>query len=56
MNLLIDAINTGAILDVPVTAKDVRRAFDIFGPDLADVKDKTTTKSVPKRVVYDMGY
>ncbi len=50
----IEAINNGAILDVPVTAKDVRRALDIFGPDVAEVKGKTTTKTVPKDMIYDV--
>jgi hypothetical protein len=38
---LIDMINQGAIVNCPVTAKDVARANNIFGPDLASVRGKT---------------
>ena len=34
---LIDMINQGAIVNCPVTAKDVARANNIFDPDLASV-------------------
>ena len=38
---LIDMINQGAIVNCPVTAKDVARANNIFGPDVASVRRKS---------------
>jgi hypothetical protein len=38
---IIDMINNGAIINCPVTAKDVARANKIYGPDLASLRGKS---------------
>jgi hypothetical protein len=40
---LVKLINSGSILNCPVTAHDVLRAQDIWGPDIGSLKGKTTT-------------
>jgi hypothetical protein len=40
-------LNSGAILDCPVTAADVYRAEDIYGPHMSSLKGKTTTHPAP---------
>ena len=44
---LIEMINAGSIINCPVTARDVTRAFAIFGPDLGALRGKTKKKRVP---------
>ena len=41
---LLEVINTGSIINLHVTARDVERAHKIYGPDLAAIKGKTTSK------------
>jgi hypothetical protein len=41
---IIKMISNGVILNCPVTIADVKRAIDIYGPDLASLKGKTVTK------------
>ena len=48
---LLEVINTGSIINLPVTQRDVLRAYNIYGPDLASIKGKTTSK---KQVRADM--
>jgi hypothetical protein len=43
---LIDMLNTGAIVNAPVTAKDVARATRIFGPSLGTIRGKTRKNKV----------
>jgi hypothetical protein len=43
---LIDMINQGAIINCPVSAKDIARANSIYGPDLASLKGKTRKQKV----------
>ena len=45
---LIDIINAGSIINLPITARDVERAYKIYGPDLAAVKGKTTSKKAAR--------
>jgi len=40
----IKMISSGKILNCPVTIADLKRAIDIYGPDLASLKGKTVTK------------
>jgi len=44
---LVDAVNSGAIINVPVAAKAVVRAEKIFGPDLAAVRGKSRKRKAP---------
>jgi hypothetical protein len=37
-------VSSGKILNCPVTIADLKRAIDIYGPDLASLKGKTVTK------------
>jgi uncharacterized protein Yka (UPF0111/DUF47 family) len=39
---LIKMLSSGSILNCPVTVHDVKRAIEIYGPDLASLKGKTT--------------
>jgi hypothetical protein len=43
-------LNNGTIINCPVTSKDVRRAIEIYGPDLASLKGKSVSKK-PFRVI-----
>jgi hypothetical protein len=44
----IEMINNGSLINCPVTAQDMLRAYKIYGPDLASLRGKTTfTPSVP---------
>ena len=45
---LIEMINNGSIVNCPVTAKDVARAYKIFGPDLASLRGKTRKSKMPR--------
>lgn len=45
---LIDVINAGSIINLPITARDVERAYKIYGPDLAAVKGKTTSRKAAR--------
>jgi hypothetical protein len=38
---MIEMINSGAIINLPITAQDVRNATAIFGPDVPSLKGKT---------------
>ena len=40
----IDMVKSGSILECPVTVQDIIRAQEIFGPDIAVLKGKTTRK------------
>eukprot|EP01040_Poterioochromonas_malhamensis_P013796 gene13796-15214_t len=44
---LIEMIQSGTILECPVTIHDVVRAHDIFGDDIPSLKGKTTHKKTP---------
>ena len=44
---LIKTIQSGAIMNCPVTVQDVQRARAIYGPDIASLKGKTTWKRPP---------
>jgi hypothetical protein len=45
---VIDMINNGTLTECPVTAKDVARAYEIYGPDVGALRGKTTiTPSIP---------
>ena len=44
---LIKMINTGQLLNCEVTADDVRRAEQIYGQDLAEIKGKSTLTKTP---------
>ena len=39
---VINLLNSGSLLNCPVSAQDVRRAYSIYGPDLASVYGKYT--------------
>ena len=41
---LIELVETGGILNCPVTAHDIRRAERIYGPDIPSLKGKTKTQ------------
>jgi len=43
---LIDLINQGAIINFRLSAKDIARANNIYGPDLAFIKGKSRKKKV----------
>ena len=47
---MIKMISTGAILNCPVTVADIKRAINIYGPDLASLKGKTVTRK--SRIAY----
>ena len=50
---LITLINNGSILNCPISAHDVARAVDIYGPDIGSLKGKTKrSKSQPVKVEY----
>jgi hypothetical protein len=59
---IIDMINNGAIINCPVTAKDVARANKIYGPDLASLRGKSrkqktssiSTDYLPREVSSDL--
>ena len=40
-------LNSGAILNCPITAKDVRRAMNLFGPTLESIRGKTKRQQSP---------
>lgn len=42
---VIDIINNGAIINLPVTASDIHRGIEIYGKDLAAVRGKTHKQS-----------
>lgn len=44
---LIDLIKRGQILNCPVTLSDIKRAVDIWGPDIALLKGKATWPKAP---------
>ena len=44
---LVKLLNTGSIMNCDITAKDVLRAEDIYGPPLANLKGKTTSHKAP---------
>jgi hypothetical protein len=45
---LINMINKGSIVNCPVTAKDVQRATEIYGPEVAALRGRTTTdRAIP---------
>ena len=46
-------VNDGNITGVPITAKDIHRAFDIYGRPAAAVRGKTTRKKVSRAEVDD---
>jgi hypothetical protein len=49
----IDLVQSGAVLNCPITAHDILRAEKIFGPDIASLKGKTVlTKNVPIKKEY----
>jgi hypothetical protein len=43
---MIDMINNGTIINCPVTSKDISRAHQIYGPDLASLRGKSRKKTV----------
>ena len=46
-------VNDGNITGVPITSKDIHRAFDIYGRSAAAVRGKTTRKKVGRAEVDD---
>ena len=45
---LIQMINSGSIINCPVSAKDVQRAYNIYGPEIGNLKGKTVLRpSIP---------
>lgn len=46
---LIQAVNRGTIMNCPITAKDINRAIQIWGPDLGTIKGKMV-RSTPDPV------
>jgi hypothetical protein len=45
---VIDMINSGTLLNCPVVPKDIERAYSIYGPDVGELRGKTTTRpSIP---------
>jgi hypothetical protein len=44
---VIDMIQSGSILECPITVHDVVRANEIFGPDIPSLKGKTSHKKTP---------
>jgi hypothetical protein len=46
-------VNDGNITGVPITSKDVHRAFDIYGRSAAAVRGKTTRKKIARAEVDD---
>jgi hypothetical protein len=46
-----EAVRSGAMVNLPFTAVDVRNAYKLFGPDLASLKGKTTRPSPSSRDV-----
>ena len=43
---LIQMINSGSIINCPVTAQDIARAHDIYGPELGVLKGKATKQRI----------
>ena len=43
-------LNTGAILNCPITATDVRRAVNLFGPSLESIRGKTKRRQSPPAI------
>ena len=39
---MMQLINSGAVLEMPITTADVRRCYEIYGKSLAEIKGKTT--------------
>jgi hypothetical protein len=44
---LVDILNTGSVINAPVSSKDVARATKIFGPDLASLRGKSHRRNTP---------
>ena len=44
-------INNGSIVNCPVTAKDVAKDYQIFGPDLESLRDKTRKSKTSRETV-----
>ena len=44
---LVKLMNSGALMNSPVTKQDVYRALDIYGPDVASLKGKTKSLKAP---------
>jgi len=44
---LVKMVSSGGILNCDITAKDIMRAVDIYGPPLANLKGKTTSHKAP---------
>jgi hypothetical protein len=50
---VIDLINSGGIINCPVSAQDVYRALRIYGPDISAIKGKSTNrKPVAVKIEY----
>ena len=43
---LVQLINAGSIINCPVTARDIARAYDIYGPELGILKGKSTKQRI----------
>ena len=48
-------LNSGAILNCPITAKDVRRAVNLFGPTLESIRGKTKRQQSPLAPERELG-
>ena len=48
-------LNSGAILNCPITAKDVRRAVNVFGPTLESIRGKTKRQQSPAILERELG-
>lgn len=51
---LIEFIRSGTAVGCPFTPADVRRAVEIYGPDIASLKGKTTDKGPSRATVIDL--
>ena len=49
--MVIDALRYGNINNVPLTAEDVHRCYDIYGPSLGELKGKTTRPRPSERLL-----